>query len=157
VRIKDDKSKVNGAKNMDTSLKIKRSLVKTIRSFKVSIPILLGVLLLISLITTATPKDFYAKIFTGNYIIDSLVGAIFGSVAAGNPMTSYIIGGELLKEGVSLIAVTAFILAWVTVGMVQLPAEIVMLGKRFSLTRNLISFVSAIIIAVLTVLTMELL
>jgi uncharacterized membrane protein YraQ (UPF0718 family) len=135
----------------------KESLVKTGRSFKVSIPMLLGVLLLISLITTVIPKEFYSKIFTGNYIIDSVIGAIFGSIAAGNPMTSYIIGGELLKEGVSLIAVTAFILAWVTVGIVQLPAEIVMLGRRFSLTRNLISFISAIIIAVLTILTLGLL
>jgi len=33
------------------------------------------------------------------------------------------LAGELTKLGISLAAITAFILAWVTVGIVQLPAE----------------------------------
>nr|CBH37729.1 hypothetical protein BSM_12060 [uncultured archaeon] len=32
---------------------------------------------------------------------------------------SYIIGGELMKEGVSLFAITAFIVTWVTVSIVN--------------------------------------
>ncbi len=67
-------------------------------------------------------------------------------------MTSYIIGGELLKNGVSLVAVLAFIVSWVTVGTVQLPAESLMLGRKFALLRNGISLIMAIAIAVLTVL-----
>jgi hypothetical protein len=39
----------------------------------------------------------------------------------------------------------------VTVGFVQLPAESMILGKRFALLRNLFSFVLAIIVAVITV------
>ncbi|GAG00736.1 unnamed protein product, partial [marine sediment metagenome] len=87
---------------------------------------------------------------------DPLIGAIFGSVSSGNPIISYIIGGELLDQGVSLIAVTAFILAWVTVGIIQLPAESLMLGKRFAITRNILSFITALIISILTVLTLSL-
>jgi uncharacterized membrane protein YraQ (UPF0718 family) len=135
-------------------VKYKDAFIKTGRAFRTITPVITGVLLLISVITTAVPKESYKIIFTGNYLTDPLIGAVFGSVAAGNPITSYIIGGELLKEGVSLIAVTAFILAWVTVGIVQLPAEIVMLGRRFSLMRNLVSFIFSIITAVLTVLTL---
>jgi len=67
-------------------------------------------------------------------------------------LTSYIIGGELLKNGVSLVAVLAFIVSWVTVGTVQLPAESLMLGRKFALLRNGISLIMAIAIAVLTVL-----
>ena len=67
-------------------------------------------------------------------------------------MTSYIIGGELLKNGVSLVAVMAFIVSWVTVGTVQLPAESLMLGRKFALLRNGISLIMAIAISVLTVL-----
>ena len=67
-------------------------------------------------------------------------------------MTSYIIGGELLKNGVSLVAVLAFIVSWVTVGTVQLPAESLMLGRKFALLRNGISLIMAIAISVLTVL-----
>jgi hypothetical protein len=89
--------------------------------------------------------------FSGNKIQDTLLGACIGSIFAGNPINSYIIGGELLEHGVSLFAVTALILTWVTVGLIQLPAEIVALGKKFALVRNAISFVFAIIIAITTV------
>lgn len=139
------------------STRVKQAAIKTWNSFKQTLPILLGVLLLIGLMTTSIPKHFYSRIFTGSKIIDPLLGAIFGSLAAGNPLTSYIIGGELREQGVSMVAMTAFILSWVTVGIVQLPAESLMLGKKFAFTRNMVSFISAIIIAILTVLTLDLL
>lgn len=138
------------------SQRVRESARKTLNSFKTSIPILVGVLLLISLVITAIPKEFYAALFVGNVVVDSLVGALFGSIAAGNPMNSYILGGELLKQGISLFAITAFIVAWVTVGVVQFPAESLMLGKRFAMVRNLVSFGLCIVIALLTVLTLGL-
>ena len=136
---------------------VKQALVKTLNNFKQVLPIIVGVLMLVSLSLVLIPKSFYTKIFAGSKIIDPLVGAIIGSVAAGNPITSYIIGGEFLDQGVSLIAVTAFIVAWVSVGLIQLPAESLMLGKRFAFTRNIVSFITSIIVAVLTVLTLSLL
>jgi uncharacterized membrane protein YraQ (UPF0718 family) len=136
--------------------RFKESGRKTFNSFKATIPILIGVLLLISLFITAVPGEVFAGLFTGNVVTDSLVGAIFGSIMAGNPINSYIIGGELLKQGISLFAIIAFILAWVTVGIVQFPAESLMLGKRFATVRNLVSFCLCIVIALLTVLTLGL-
>jgi len=130
----------------------KRAAKGLLNNIKMSIPILAGVLLLIGLVNTLVPKEFFSKIFTGNRALDPLIGALFGSVAAGNPLTSYLIGGELLKTGISLAAVLAFIVSWVTVGTIQLPAESLMLGKKFALLRNGISLIMAIIIAVLTVL-----
>ena len=82
---------------------------------------------------------------------------MFGSISVGHPIVSYIIGGELLEYGVSLIAVTAFVLAWVSVGIVQLPAESLMLGKRFAFSRNAFAFITAIVIAILTVITLSIL
>ena len=136
---------------------LKESLIKTLNGFKQVLPIILGVIMLVSLSITIIPKSFYESIFTGNKIIDPLFGAIIGSAATGNPITSYIIGGELLAQGVSLLAVTAFILAWVSVGLVQLPAESLMLGKRFAITRNVVSFLTALVIAILTIFTLSLL
>jgi len=128
-----------------------------INNSKMSLPILIGVLLLIGLLNTAIPKDFFSKIFIGNKLFDPLIGALFGSIAAGNPLTSYIIGGELLTNGVSFIAVLAFILSWVTVGIVQLPAESLMLGKSFALVRNGLSFIMSILISLLTIVTLGIL
>ena len=135
--------------NLDTQM---QALLKTVQSFTRSFPILVSVLMLLSLASTLIPKSLYSKIFTGNQIIDPLIGALVGSVAGGNPLTSYIIGGELRLQGISMLAITAFIVAWVTVGVIQLPAETLMLGKKFAIVRNVSSFITAVMIAILTVL-----
>jgi len=115
-------------------------------------PMILGTVLLISLISAIVPKSFYVSVFSKNSFLDSFIGSLVGSISAGNPITSYIFGGEMLSQGVGLIAVTAFIVSWVTVGIIQLPAESAILGKRFALLRNLTAFVFSIIVAIITVL-----
>ena len=115
------------------------------------LPILVGVFLLIGLFNAFVSKELISSLFSGNRALDTLLGACFGTLFTGNPINSYIIGGELLEYGVSLLAVTAFIIAWVTVGLVQLPAEISALGFRFALVRNAASFLMSIAIAFTTV------
>jgi len=134
---------------------LNKSFFQTLKGFKEFMPIMLGTILFISLFIVIIPESFYRKIFGLNEFINVMVGSIFGSVAVGSPITSYIIGGELLSQGVSLFVAIAFILAWVTVGIIQLPAESLMLGKKFAIVRNLLSFASAIIIAFLTVITLS--
>lgn len=123
---------------------------KTCWSFFMMAPVLVSVVLLIALLQTIIDNDSLLALFRGNIFADSFVGAIIGSIAPGNPITSYVLGGEMLSIGVSLTAVIAFLVAWVTVGVVQFPAEALMLGKRFSIFRNLFSFLSAIFIGILT-------
>ncbi|QYZ79462.1 hypothetical protein E2N92_08495 [Methanofollis formosanus] len=136
-------------------MEIRSSAKKTAKSFLQIVPMIAGVLLLVSLLTAAIPEEAYAALFTGHPVLDPLVGAAAGSVAAGNPVTSYVIGGELLRVGVSLTAVTAFIVAWVSVGLVSLPAEMEVMGRRFALARNAISFLCAVLMAVLVVLVLS--
>ena len=124
---------------------------KSWKAFRNNMPILLGIVLLIGLLNNAVPKSLYSSIFMGIPLVDAFIGAFSGSILVGNPITSYIIGGELLDQGIGLIAVTAFIVAWVTVGVVQFPAESMMLGKRFAFVRNIVSFVFSIIVAIITV------
>jgi len=127
------------------------------RQFINLLPILIGVVLLIGLFNGFVSDEWLTSVFSGNMELDTLWGACFGSIFAGNPINSYVIGGELLKYGVSLFAVSAFIVTWVTVGLVQLPAEIAAFGKRFAFLRNGLSFVLAIPIAIFTVLIVNLL
>jgi hypothetical protein len=133
---------------------MKDALAKTLHNLKTSIPIVVGVLMLINFLNPLVQK-YYPKIFTGNYLVDPILGAIGGTISFGIPIASYVIGGELLKEGVSLLAVTAFILSWSTVYSIMLPLEITYLGKRFAILRNSINFVTSIIIAILTILTLK--
>ena len=115
-----------------------------------AVPMIIGIVLLVGLTDVLIPKSLYTKVFT-NSVFDPLIGSAFGSILAGSPIRSYILGGEFLAQGVSLVAVTAFIVAWVTVGIVTLPAEIVMLGKKFAIARNVMSFIFAIIVAIITI------
>jgi hypothetical protein len=136
--------------------RLTRSLKKTARTFVNLLPIIIGMLLLTSLAVTMFPEQISAGLFGGGDALDALIGASVGSIAAGHPLASYLLGGELLKSGVSLVAVTALIVSWVTVGVVQLPAEVLMLGARFAIYRNVICFFSAVAVAFLSVYTLRL-
>lgn len=135
--------------------KLKQAVLKAGKGLYSALPLLLGTILLVSL-TALIPKSFYSLIFQKNVFLNSIIGSIIGSVSAGNPVSSYVLGGELLKQGISLVAITSFLVAWVTVGIIQLPAESMMLGKKFAITRNVLSFIFSIIVAIVTVLLVNL-
>jgi len=120
-------------------------------NFFTLLPVMLGALLLTSLLIPFIPHLFEVSLFARHPLMDALVGAGLGSIAAGQPVVSYLLGGELLSSGVSLVGVTALVVAWVTVGIIHLPVEAVMLGRRFAIYRNLLSFLFALTIAFITV------
>lgn len=131
-----------------------KELKKALSVFISMTPLLLGVIGLVGIMQTYITADMMASIFGWGIISDTLIGTFTGAISSGNPAVSYLIGGELLEEGVSLYAVTAFILAWVTLGIIQLPAESEVFGFRFTLYRNLLAIISTIIIAIATVITL---
>ncbi len=133
----------------------RKVLQKSALSFLAMAPLLLGVIGLVGLFQTIVTPKMLATLFRGNSFFDTLIGTLTGSVAAGNPIVSYLIGGELLNNGISLYAVTAFILSWVTLGFVQLPAEVEVFGGQFTLYRNILSFIFTMLITVLTTLTLQ--
>lgn len=135
---------------------VPKAFTKAVKGFAATIPQLAGVILLIGLFQTFVTGGMMASLFTGAALKDTVIGSAIGSIAAGNPITSYIIGGELVEMRVSLFAVTAFIVAWVTVGLVQLPAEASLLGRRFALFRNAFGFILAIVVALASVMTLGL-
>ncbi len=124
------------------------ALQKAFSMFTRMLPILLGVVLLSGLLAELVSAAAITRLMGGNDFIDALIGTIAGSVAAGHPATAYVLSGELLTQGVSLTAVTALIVSWVTVGIVQLPAEAAALGKRFAILRLILCFVLAMAIAI---------
>ncbi len=130
---------------------------KTARQFIQLLPVLAGVILLMGLFQSFISKRHLASIFSGNMFLDAIWGACTGSVLAGNPINSYVVADGLLRNNVGFFAVTAFLVTWVTVGLVQLPAEASALGKKFALLRNGLSFVLSIPVALAAVLILNLL
>jgi hypothetical protein len=119
------------------------------------LPVMTGVVFLLGLFSAFISKGFLASIFSGSMWWDCFWGASIGSAFAGNPINSYIIGGQMLERGVSLVGVTAFITSWVTVGLVQLPAESAALGWKFAVVRNSSCFVLSMAIAFLTMVILK--
>ena len=131
--------------------RLTHAMQRSFNQFVSMLPIFLSVVLIIGLLNVFVSRNFLTSLFSGNVVFDTFLGACFGSIFAGNALNSYIIGGELLHYGISLFTVTALIITWVTVGFVQLPAEIAVLGRKFALLRNGICFIFALPIALITV------
>ncbi len=130
------------------------SFYKALKAFGTAFPVLLSVILLLGLFRSFVSSRMLSAVFTGELFQDTVIGSLIGSISGGNAVTSYVIGGELIKENVSLVAVTAFIVAWVTVGIIQFPAEAAILGKRFACVRNILSFILSILVSIATVKTL---
>ena len=134
---------------------IKDAFNKSLKGFLSMLPMLLAILLLLGIFDVYITKDILLSFFISNNFVDTITGTLLGGVLTGNPMISYILGGELTDAGVSLYAVTAFILSWVTIGLVQLPAEVEVFGLRFTFYRTLFTFITTIFVSLATVLTVN--
>ncbi|ADN08531.1 conserved hypothetical protein [Sulfurimonas autotrophica DSM 16294] len=136
--------------------KIKTASINTLKNLWMITPMLLAVIGLVGLFETYITPQIIHSLFNAHVIHDTVIGTVAGAVSVGQPFLSYIIGGELLKEGVSFYAVTAFILSFVTLGVIQLPLEFSIFGMRFAIIRNILSIIFALIISWVTVYTLNL-
>ncbi len=136
------------------STRFRKAFAGSFKSLYTILPMLFAVIGLVGLFQAAVTPQMLHAVFNGGVLHDTLAGTLVGGVSVGQPFFSYIIGGELLKEGISLYAVTAFILAWVTLGIVQLPLEWAIFGSRFTIVRNLLSLLFALLIAWATAATL---
>lgn len=139
---------------MDKKMSMEKAFLKALKGIKKMLPTMLGVIMTIALIKAFVPMSQIAGLFTQNKYVDTAIGGLIGSILAGNSINSYIIGGEMMDGGISLYAITAFIVAWVTIGVVQIPAEIESLGVKFTATRNILSFILSIAVSLVTVSTL---
>ncbi len=128
---------------------------KTTAMFLGNVPNIIAIVFLSGLVVQFLPVGRLTAFLGGGLLADGLVGAAIGSVSTGNPLVSYILAGEFLEQGMGLVAITALLVCWVTVGSVQLPAEIQSFGPCFALVRNGLAFVSALAIAFLVLLTLQ--
>ena len=140
---------------MEEKNRLKEAFKKAIIGFFSMLPMLFTIILLLGIFDVFITQDILSSLFVSNTFVDTIIGTSMGAVLTGNPMISYLLGGELSDAGVSIYAVTAFILSWVTLGVVQLPAEVEIFGIRFTFYRTLFAFIFSIIISFVTVITVS--
>lgn len=118
---------------------------------------LIAIVGLVGLFKAYVTPEVLKVLFNGSLLHDEVVGIATGAISVGQPFMSYIIGGELLKEGVSLYAVTAFLLAYITLGVVQLPMQFEIFGMKFTFVLNVLALVFSVLVSIATVVTFRLL
>lgn len=109
-----------------------------------------GVLLLIGLILSIIPPDFIKKILgESNIYIATFFSTIVGSITLIPAFVAFPLAGSLVDAGANIAPIAGFLTTLTMVGVVTFPIEKDKFGVKFSLMRNLLSFVFAIIISVI--------
>lgn len=111
---------------------------------------IIGILFLIGLILTFIPPDKIKQYLGGsNILISTFVSAILGSITLIPAFVAFPLVGSIVKVGANIVPIVAFLTTLTMVGFVTFPLEKKEFGVKFALTRNILSFVFAIIIALL--------
>lgn len=86
---------------MPTAQRIAASLNKTRRTFIHVLPIIFGMLLLTSLVSTLLPQQIATDLFGHGELIAGLLGTTLGGIAIGHPLASYLLGEGQRQWGIS--------------------------------------------------------
>ncbi len=127
-----------------------QSLKNAAKSLFGILPTVLVIIIIIGLMLGFIPPSEISR-FVGEQsgIMGVLIVGAVGSVLHIPALISFPLGASMLESGATVTAVAAFITTLTMIGMVTLPMEIKILGKKFALLRNGLSFGIAIIIALL--------
>jgi len=113
-------------------------------------PLLLAIFGLIGLYQEFVPTELVESwMGAEGTFLSLLVGGLVGAVSIGPPVAAFPIAGSFIASGAWPPAAAAFIVSWVSVGVVTLPVEAHVFGWRFTLWRNAITFVAALLIGLL--------
>ncbi len=112
-------------------------------------PTILSVILLIGIIYGLFSDKIALLFGQENGVIGFITIAVFGSVMHMPSLLAFPLAGSFLLEGASISSVAAFITTLTMIGIVTLPLEVKTMGKKFTIYRNVFSFIIAIIIATL--------
>ena len=114
------------------------------------VPLLLSIFGLIGLFQEFVPAEMIRSwLGADNHLLSLLTGGLVGAVAIGPPVAAFPIAGSFIATGAWPPAAAAFIVPWVSVGIVTLPVEAHVFGWRFALWRNTITFFAALLIGLM--------
>jgi len=132
------------------SRKTKQALIEALKSFLRLLPIVFIVILFIGFLMGFIPHKAIANIIGEQ---SGLLGILFiaslGAILHIPSLISFPLAASLLNKGASITSIAVFITTLTMIGTVTIPLEIKELGKKIAFLRNGISFIIAIIIALI--------
>lgn len=109
---------------------------------------IIGIILLIGLVLTLIPPNSIKELLGGaDTVVGSLVSAVVGSITLIPAFVAFPLVGSLVDAGASIVPAVAFLTTLTMVGIITFPLEKKEFGMKFTVIRNLLSFIFAIIIA----------
>ncbi|MBW1730856.1 MAG: permease [Deltaproteobacteria bacterium] len=121
------------------------------KRFSRILPGFVGMLVLVSVILTLVPNKFIVQYLgKSNMLTGTVVASFFGSITLMPGFIAYPLCGILLQKGVSYTVISAFSTTLMMVGFVTFPIEQRYFGTKVTVVRNLLSFLIALVVAVMT-------
>jgi uncharacterized membrane protein YraQ (UPF0718 family) len=132
-----------------------KSREKTKKAFKIAgkalmktAPSLLTVLGIVGLtLGILTPETISKLVGAEAGFTATIMAALLGAITLIPSLVAFPLAGSLLRSGATVMTISAFVTTLVMVGIVTAPMEIKSLGKKFTLLRNGLGFLAALLIA----------
>jgi uncharacterized membrane protein YraQ (UPF0718 family) len=125
------------------------ALKRALKRFGNILPAFLGMLILFSVAISLLPEEVVRALLGGdNRWLSVAVASVAGSLTLMPGFIAFPLCGALLNEGVPRMVLSAFSTTLMTVGVLTYPLERQYFGRRVTIVRNSISFVIALIVAV---------
>lgn len=109
---------------------------------------IIAIIFLIGLVLTIVPPESIKNLLgSANTFIATLISAVVGSITLIPAFVAFPLVGSFVDVGASIVPAVAFLTTLTMVGIVTFPLEKKEFGFKFALTRNVLSFMFAILIA----------
>lgn len=135
---------IKNKKKTFAAMKKSKSMMGNMLGEIIAIIFLIGLLL-----TLIPPETIKSALGSANTFVSTIVGALVGSITLIPAFVAFPLVGSLVDAGASIIPAVAFLTTLTMVGVVTFPLEKKEFGTKFALTRNILSFGFAIVIALI--------
>lgn len=127
--------------------KTRKALISTGKIALNVLPVLFFIFILMGVINIYVTKDLVVRLLgTGSGMWGILIGELVGAIALIEPAAVFPFSGSLLAKGASYGVIYAFASTAVLIGIATLPAELKFMGKKFTIVRNVLTFVLVFLI-----------
>lgn len=130
--------------------KTKKAVLKAIKKGVKLAPQLLFIIAAIGFVFAFLPPELIKEYLGGQFsFLQVILSAGFGAIMMIPSLIALPLAGSLIEAGASYTPIAAFITTLTMVGFVTIPVELEELGKKFTIYRNLMALLFAVLIALL--------
>lgn len=130
--------------------KTKMALRKAWKAFENILPQFLSVLIIIGLaLAILTPAEISQLLGTDSGLVGIIASLLIGSITLIPGFVAFPLAAALLKNGAGYAQIAAFVSSLMMVGVVTLPMEFKVFGKKAAVMRNVLALIFSFVVALI--------